>query len=774
MCILLLRHRPLAIRTYFSASLQRTSFASAATYQSAPCLIASRNRILSTIRLGLQISSTMDFALRPDTMADDEARSFSTQQERASDASEIELRPLVSSTASAMQQVEVPERITELHNDTSTAASPGDIDEPIPKGESSLHSPGSGMRTKHTSILKALLFDSWIGEAIVMALSMCCLVAIALIVRHYDGKPLPQWRGGVTLNTVISVLSTTARSGMIFVVSATIGQLKWCSLGQTRRRISDMQAMDDASRGPLGAAKILTSLTGGTMGTLGAATTVLMVAFSPFLQQLLSYPLHEVEQTHLSVWAPRNSNYTSFFANGNTSPDLFKAIEAGLWSEPRLLEPIFPTTHCEWDNFKSVGWCSKCTDLTDSAVLSDCNIMQYFQNMSSPRVSCLLDLGTGNNFSLVTSPFNESVIGGDDKHVVRVAVDATWKSSSGRSDWMETYDPDSSSYKPIEDIDQDYAVLAFGHAQLSLSPSFIGKDWQTEEPVDIVHVQKASQFILTLCERDVVIETESGIVRSTLSSPNYGNLFGYTDPTLLSTNVVTVTPSEYSETYCWQPENRTTTLVGISGAEGPDGQETFMDRNTGTFCPVGKYSNAITEYFTANASLDVYKNMFNDDPDAQIQMADTVSLFVGHAQNPPSINIVGNKSIRSFDKRLENVATALTNYGLEMTTETAPGRAYAEKSYVQVRWQWIILPVLLQLSTLVLFILTVLYSQLNGVPIWKSSILAIIYHAAEDLDEKKDVAAERLSGMDAVAQMDKVQFSRSADGIHHLYGRSHG
>jgi hypothetical protein len=102
-----------------------------------------------------------------------------------------------------------------------------------------------------------------------------------------------------------------------------------------------------------------------------------------------------------------------------------------------------------------------------------------------------------------------------------------------------------------------------------------------------------------------------------------------------------------------------------------------------------------------------------------------------------------------------------------------PGRAFAEESYVQVRWRWIVLPVLLQLSTLILFIMTVVYSHLNGVPIWKSSILAIIYHAVEDLDEKKDVAAERLSGMDAVAQMDKVQFSQSADGIHHLYGRSH-
>jgi hypothetical protein len=715
----------------------------------------------------------MDSPRRPDVTTGDEARSFSTHQERASDASEIELMPLVPSTASTMQHDGVLERTTELRNGTGTTANPGTTVKPTPESEPPMNGPRPGLRNKDPSVLKKLVFDSWIGEAVVMALSMGCLTAIAIIVNLYDGDPLPQWRGGVTLNTVIAVLSTTARSGMIFVVSAAMGQLKWCWLGQTRRRILDMQAMDDASRGPLGAARILTSLTGGTMATLGAVTTVLMVAFSPFLQQLLTYPLHDVEQTHLSVWAPRNLNYTSFFANGNTSLDLFKAIEAGLWSEPRLLEPTCPTTRCEWDNFKSVGWCSKCTDLTDSAVLSDCNIMQYFHNTSSPTVSCLLDLRTGTNFSLVTSPFNESVIGGDDRHVVRVAVDATWKSSSGRSDWMETVDPVSGSLRPIEDIDQDYAVLAFGHAQLSLSPSFIGKDWQTEEPVDIVHVQKASQCILTLCERDVVIKTEGGSVHSILSSPNYGNLFGYTDPDLPSTNVVTVTPSEYNETYCWQPENRTATLVGVSGAEGPNGQETFMDRNTGTFCPVDKYANAITEYFTANASLDVFKNMWNDDPRAEFQMDDTVSLFVGHAQNPPSINIVGDKSIRSFEKRLENVATALTNYGLEMTTDTVPGRAFAEETYVEVRWRWIILPVLLQLSTLVLFITTVVYSHLNGVPIWKSSILAIIYHGVEDLDEKKDLAAERLSGMNKIAREDKVQFSRSADGIHHLYGRSH-
>ena len=374
----------------------------------------------------------MDSPLRPDAMVGDEARSFSTQQERASDASDIELMPLVPSTASAIPPDGVPERTTELRNDTDTAASPGGIDNPTPKGESSI--PRLGIPTKDPSALKKLVLDSWIGEAVVMALSIGCLAAIAIIVNIYDGAPLPQWRGGVTLNTVIAVLSTTARSGMIFVVSATMGQLKWCWLGQTRRRLVDMQVMDDASRGPLGATRILTSLTGGTMATLGAVTTVLMVAFSPSLQKLLSYPLHEVEQTHLSGLAPRNLNYTSFFANGNTSLDLFKAIETGLWSEPRLLElATCPTTRCEWDNFKSVGWCSKCTDLTDSAVLSDCNIMQSLQNTSSPTASCGLSFGIGEEVLLALPPSNTTDLSFT-RRTIRVAAESIWLLSDGYTD----------------------------------------------------------------------------------------------------------------------------------------------------------------------------------------------------------------------------------------------------------------------------------------------------------------------------------------------------
>ena len=53
-----------------------------------------------------------------------------------------------------------------------------------------------------------------------MVFSIGCIVAIAFTVGNYDGEPIPSLSLDVTLNTVISVLSTAA---LIFVVSPSIG-----------------------------------------------------------------------------------------------------------------------------------------------------------------------------------------------------------------------------------------------------------------------------------------------------------------------------------------------------------------------------------------------------------------------------------------------------------------------------------------------------------------------------------------------------------------------
>ena len=79
---------------------------------------------------------------------------------------------------------------------------------------------------KRPSAYNRLIMDTWVCEAAAMVFSIGCIVAIAFTVGNYDGEPIPSLSLDVTLNTVISVLSTAARAALIFVVSSSIGQLK--------------------------------------------------------------------------------------------------------------------------------------------------------------------------------------------------------------------------------------------------------------------------------------------------------------------------------------------------------------------------------------------------------------------------------------------------------------------------------------------------------------------------------------------------------------------
>lgn len=124
-----------------------------------------------------------------------------------------------------------------------------------------------------------LVLDTWICESIALVFSIGCVVAIAFTVGSFEGERIPELPSGVTLNAIISLLSTAARAALIFVVSAAIGQLKWCWFLRPGRRLQDLQTMDEASKGPLGAFWILVSWTGGSLATLGAFITICTIAF---------------------------------------------------------------------------------------------------------------------------------------------------------------------------------------------------------------------------------------------------------------------------------------------------------------------------------------------------------------------------------------------------------------------------------------------------------------------------------------------------------------
>lgn len=137
-----------------------------------------------------------------------------------------------------------------------------------------------------------------------------------------------------------------------------------------------------------------------------------------------------------------------------------------------------------------------------------------------------------------------------------------------------------------------------------------------------------------------------------------------------------------------------------------------------------------------------------------------------------SSDTVGPQSTRNLSQRVESIAIALTNYGLQTTNDTVQGVALAEESYLRVGWQWIALPALLELAVLVMLAMTIVQCRREDIPQWKSSVLALIYHGADRLRAQESLATERLSSIEATAKITDVQLVRTENGVNILSKRS--
>lgn len=72
----------------------------------------------------------------------------------------------------------------------------------------------------------------------------------------FDDRPIFDWYG-VTLNTLVSILSATMKAALIYAISECISQWKWILFAREERPLIDFERMDSASRGPLGALNVL-------------------------------------------------------------------------------------------------------------------------------------------------------------------------------------------------------------------------------------------------------------------------------------------------------------------------------------------------------------------------------------------------------------------------------------------------------------------------------------------------------------------------------------
>ena len=260
------------------------------------------------------------------------------------------------------------------------------------------------------------ILNSWVPEIAAVLFSILCLIAMVITLAIFDNKTRPQLTQYITFDTIISILATGTRSCLLYATSSTLGQKKWTWFMSRHRRLRDVQTLDEASRGPLGSFKMLLGRVAASTASLGALITIFALAFDPFVQQLIDYPVNPIVVPSANA-STRRATFVPDL--GNIALPRFTAVKdavvLGVFSNDFPRNPICPSRNCTWPSVRSVSWCSKCEDVTSQAEIIDCdptfdwNISAYSEG-ESKYTNCKISLPYFEPLSLIV---NATLLGQD-------------------------------------------------------------------------------------------------------------------------------------------------------------------------------------------------------------------------------------------------------------------------------------------------------------------------------------------------------------------------
>ncbi|KAK8074384.1 hypothetical protein PG997_009047 [Apiospora hydei] len=215
------------------------------------------------------------------------------------------------------------------------------------------------------------MWKQWWAEILSCLLMMAMLGAVIGVIYQNNGKPLPDWPFNVSINTIISILSTVLKACAAYILAEGISDSKW-KWFQHNRSLHDLVVFDSASRGPWGCLKLLVAPRGlHPVASLGAALIILTLALDPFTQQLVRY--YDCRQASASANAtlPRALRYSE--AAPHTGAGIWPPptpvlgfIDQGLYNPADVKTPfVCATGNCTFEHeFSTLGFCSTCEDMS--------------------------------------------------------------------------------------------------------------------------------------------------------------------------------------------------------------------------------------------------------------------------------------------------------------------------------------------------------------------------------------------------------------------------
>ena len=571
-----------------------------------------------------------------------------------------------------------------------------------------------------------LVSNTWWFELLAITFSSSCLVAIAVILRVYQEKPLLPMAYGLTLNAIISVLATVSKAALIAAISGSLGQLKWERF-RTQRKLYDLQAFDDASRGPAGSIGLLLERPGDVLAIIAAVITVLAVVFDPFIQQIVRYP----SRITLSPNGVATTSRAFGFGADIDELDQISASNAGSWSDSTQFQrsPICTSGTCDWPTFTSLEWCSKCEDVTNSTVLKG----DFCDNGGSY-------LGTSGNCTV-------SIAGSQPYMVVNYTVlDPSATSLDMFNNFVSPVFQMGRQYKEAwraydQVVPLPWApnrtingvrdpVVAFEYASLAYSSNFVSSLNTT--------IALAERCILTPCLKEIKLSMTNGVPLINTTSVNYG---------FTSVRGLQNFGGVSGVSSCWQPspQNVTYSRKGKTAVDYfvlPNLYDNFfyVDKLAPAFCPISLYGFLVQQHLggrttTRTGATEYCTNTFPPD------------------YSSDAMRVIRNHNLSYV---LENIAASFSKLAIDKGGETVTGTVKVSETYILVRWEWMILPISLVAVGALLLLATIIRHSRHRNNLWRSSLLPLLYHQVEMSTQSSGTPPADVAGMETLARKDKA------------------
>ncbi|PTB39902.1 hypothetical protein M441DRAFT_142076 [Trichoderma asperellum CBS 433.97] len=530
--------------------------------------------------------------------------------------------------------------------------------------------------------------SEWLLEFISSTAALGLVIAIAIIFRYMDNKPLSAWNGLLSLNATISILTTAYAIVLMQGVSTFIGQAKWLYIKNKPRRLADFEIFDRASRDIWGSLLLLTTVRW-NLATIGAVIVILRLAFSPFAQQVVL-----IEQR--DIISPPADTATFGYAHGYSREAVFNSLSnSGVGSTPqdagmqnaiyqglygvKMTEPFNCPGVCTWPgSYTSLGFHAECRNVTQ-------------QTLQTAR--CAYDNENVMRQCNMTTPGGVMV----KSHHVDTDSGTTYYMNT--SSLLYQYSQSGGSYTPKQTFPE---ITRFAIYRSTVDYNFNMQN---------INVTECSLYITAYEYTDA---KANGSDFSFASKREID--FGVKNPWHLA-------PPNSSINFQRIVTNETTR----GGIQIPALEIDFPNLQTlATFLSSPSIVSEFVEGDFVNTNLGIAAALYGD-----VNLSD----------------------------RFDGMATAMTNYlRYGPNTQLALGEVIQSEPFVSIRWGYFAVPIATEALAIIFAILSIVSSRRSrGVPLWKSSTLAVLACQHNEQLELLQTTGKGINEIQAVAKRSKVQ-----------------